>query len=80
MVNGVCREEVGLDGIVKVHAMVDIRVEGIVGERGPDASIENLGDIVEDAFEAHDPAAAERDGAARDREWNGSRKRSSGEN
>ena len=80
MVNGVGREEVGLDGIVKVHAMVDVRVEGIVSERGPDAPIEDLGDIVEDAFEAHDPAAAERDGAARDREWNGSRKRSSGEN
>ena len=80
MVNGVCREEVWLDGIVKVHAMVGVRVEGIVGERGPDAAIEHLGDIIEDALEAHDPAAAERDGAARDGEWDGSRKRSSGEN
>ena len=80
VVDGVCGEEVGREGIVKVHGMVGGRVEGIVGERGPDASVEHLGDIVEDGFEADDPAAAERDGAARDREWNGRRKCTSGEN
>jgi len=80
MVGGVGRGEVGREGIVKVHGVVDMRVEGIVGERGPDAPIEHLGDVVEDAFDAHDPAAAERDRTARNREWNGSRKRSSSEN
>jgi hypothetical protein len=80
VVGGACRGEVGREGIVKVHGMVDVRVEGIVGERGPDAPIEHLSDIIEDAFEGHDPAAAERDGAARNREWNRSRKRSGSEN
>ena len=81
MVSGVCvcGGEVGREGIVKVHGMVGVRVEGIVGERGPDAPIEYLGDIVEDAFEAHDSAAAERDGAARNGERNRRRKRSSSE-
>ena len=84
MVGGVCvcicRGEVGREGIVKVHGVVGVRVEGIVGEGGPDAPVEYLGDIVEDAFEAHDSAAAERDGAARNGEWNRRRKRSSSEN
>jgi len=57
---------VGRNGIVKVHAMVDVRIDGIVGERGPDAPIEHLGDIIDDRFDAHNPAAAERDGAASD--------------
>lgn len=46
--------------------MVDVRIDGIVGERGPDAPIEHLGDIIDDRFDAHNPAAAERDGAASD--------------
>ena len=81
-VNGgrVCGEEIRRNGVVKVRGMVDVGIRVVVGERGPDAAIEDLGDVVEDAFEAHDAAAGEGDGAARDGEWNWSRKGSSGEN
>lgn len=70
----------GRDGVVKVGAMVDVGVRVIIGERGPDAAIEDLGDVVKDAFESHNAAAGEGDGATRDGEWDGSRKGSSGEN
>ena len=76
----ICRWEVGRKGVVKVRGMVDAGIRVIVGERGPDVAIEDLGDVVEDAFDTHNPTAGEGDRAASDGEWDGSRKRSSGEN
>lgn len=66
VVGDICRGKVGRNGIVKVRAMMNVGVNRIVGERGPDAPIEDLSDIVENAFEGHDPAAGEGDGTAKD--------------